>query len=80
MHRYENKIGRTRNMLNKEKIDRINELARKSKSEGLTPEEKEEQAQLRKEYLGKFRESFKGQLDSIRFVDDDRVEKGKQKN
>lgn len=67
-------------MLNKEKIERINELARKSKSEGLTPEEKEEQAQLRKEYLGKFREHFKGQLDSIRFVDDDHVEKGKQKN
>jgi len=67
-------------MLTKEKIDRINELAKKSKVECLNPEEKEEQAQLRKEYLGKFREHFKGHLESIHFVDDDCVEKSKQKN
>jgi len=68
-------------MLSKEKIDRINALARKSKSECLTPEEKEEQAVLRKEYLAKFREHFKGHLDSIQFVDDDGcVEKKKEKN
>ena len=67
-------------MLTKEKIDRINELAKKSKATCLTPEEKEEQAELRKEYLVKFREHFKGHLESIRFVDDDCVEKGKEKN
>jgi uncharacterized protein YnzC (UPF0291/DUF896 family) len=67
-------------MLTKEKMDRINELARKSKVECLTVEEKEEQAELRKEYLGKFREHFKGHLESIRFVDEDCVEKEKQKN
>ena len=67
-------------MLPKEKIDRINELAKKSKVTCLTPEEKEEQAQLRKEYLGKFREHFKGHLESIRFVDDESVEKSKEKN
>lgn len=67
-------------MLNKEKIDRINELARKSKITCLTPEEKEEQAELRKEYLEKFREHFKSHLESIRFVDDECVEKGKEKN
>ena len=67
-------------MLTKEKIDRINELARKSKITSLSPEEKEEQAELRKEYLGKFREHFKSHLESIRFVDDDCVEKGKGKN
>jgi len=66
-------------MLTKEKIDRINELAKKSKVTCLSPEEKEEQAQLRKEYLEKFREHFKSQLESIRFVDDC-VEKGKEKN
>ena len=39
-------------MLKKEKIDRINQLAKKSKtSEGLTAEEKAEQQQLRKEYI-----------------------------
>lgn len=67
-------------MLTKEKIDRINELARKSKIECLTPEEKEEQAVLRREYLGRFREHFKGHLESIRFVDEDCVEKDKEKN
>lgn len=68
-------------MLTKEKIDRINELARKSKVTCLTQEEKAEQAVLRKEYLEKFRENFKSQLDSIEFVDNDEcVEKEKQKN
>ncbi|MBQ8830897.1 MAG: DUF896 domain-containing protein [Oscillospiraceae bacterium] len=43
--------------MEKSKIDRINELARKSKSVGLTPEEKEEQAQLRAEYIADFRRS-----------------------
>ena len=57
-------------MLTKEKIDRINQLARKSKSEGLTDEEKLEQQQLRKEYIEKFRESFKGHLNRIKFVED----------
>ncbi len=36
--------------MDQKKIDRINELAHKSKAEGLTPEEKEEQTQLRTEY------------------------------
>ena len=36
--------------MNQEKINRINELARKSKAEGLTDEEKAEQTQLRNEY------------------------------
>ena len=36
--------------MDQKKIDRINELARKSKAEGLSPEEKEEQTQLRNEY------------------------------
>ena len=67
-------------MLTKEKIDRINELAKKSKVASLTPEEKAEQVELRKEYLGKFREHFKSHLESIRFVDDDCVEKSKGKN
>jgi len=57
-------------MLEKEKIDRINQLARKAKAEGLTPEEKEEQRVLREEYLEKFRENFKGHLNRIKFVED----------
>ena len=50
--------------MEKSRIDRINELARKSKSEGLTPEEKEEQARLRKEYVQAFRASMRGILDN----------------
>ncbi len=57
-------------MIGKEKIDRINELARKNKEEGLTEEERKERAQLREEYLAKFRENFRGHLDRIKFVED----------
>ena len=48
-----------------EKIQRINELAKKSRTtEGLTPEEKQEQAQLRQEYIDAMKQSLKSQLDS----------------
>lgn len=48
----------------KEKIDRINELARKSKTPtGLSAEEKAEQRALREEYLKEFRRSFRDQLE-----------------
>lgn len=56
-------------MLSKDKIDRINELARKSKVVGLSEEEKIEQSNLRQEYLAKFRESFRAQLENIEIVD-----------
>ncbi len=46
------------------KIDRINELARKSKSEGLTPQEAEEQKALREEYINEFRMGMRGILDN----------------
>ena len=67
-------------MLTKVKIDRINVLARKSKVEPLTSEEIKEQKELRAEYLEKFREHFIGHLESIKFVDDNDVEKCKTKN
>ena len=57
-------------MLKKEKIDRINHLAKKSKGEGLTDKEKKEQEQLRKEYIETFREHFKGHLNRVKFVED----------
>lgn len=56
-------------MITKELLDRINELARKQRSVGLSPEEKEEQAALRKEYLAGFRENMKAVLDQIEVVD-----------
>ena len=48
-----------------QKIERINELARKKKSVGLTPEEKAEQEALRHEYLAAYRENLKAMLDSM---------------
>ncbi|TCT26669.1 uncharacterized protein YnzC (UPF0291/DUF896 family) [Melghiribacillus thermohalophilus] len=56
-------------MISKDKIQRINELARKAKSEGLTEKERNEQQNLRQEYLKSVRESFKNQLKSIKVVD-----------
>lgn len=49
--------------MNQSKIDRINELARKSKTVGLTDEEKEEQKILRAEYVAAFKASLVGQLE-----------------
>ena len=46
-------------------IERINELARKSKAEGLTDAEREEQALLRKEFIADFRRNLRSQLDNI---------------
>ena len=46
-------------------IQRINELARKSKAEGLTTAEKEEQASLRREYIEAIRMNLRGQLNNI---------------
>lgn len=48
-----------------ERIARINELYHKSQAEGLSEEEKEEQARLRKEYVENIRANMKSQLDSI---------------
>lgn len=56
-------------MLSKEKINRINQLSKKSKSEGLTDKEKDEQTALRKEYLRSVRGSFKNQLKSMKVMD-----------
>ncbi|MDU6631480.1 MAG: DUF896 domain-containing protein, partial [Lachnoanaerobaculum sp.] len=47
------------------KIDRINELAHKQKSVGLTEEEKIEQAALRKEYIESIRESLRANHNNI---------------
>lgn len=46
-------------------IARINELARKSKNEGLTEEEAMEQTELRGKYIANFRANFRKQLEKI---------------
>ena len=56
-------------MITEDKIKRINELARKSKAEGLTEEEKEEQQILRREYIDAFKSNLRAQLEQIEFTD-----------
>lgn len=56
-------------MIMKEKIDRINELARKKKEYGLTEDEADEQMTLRAEYLSAIRTNLRAQLDNIEIVD-----------
>ena len=53
-----------------DRLNRINELARKAKTVGLTPEEEAERDQLRKEYLAAFRQNLQAQLDSVVVVDE----------
>ena len=48
-----------------EKIDRINALAHKDKSVGLTEEEKKERELLRKEYIASVRKNLRAQLDNV---------------
>lgn len=56
-------------MLSKEKLNRINELAQKKKTIGLTEAEGKEQTLLRKEYLQTFRDSFKETIVSSTVID-----------
>ena len=51
--------------MDQKQIDRINELARKSKATGLTPAEKEEQQQLRAEYIKAIRRNMRAQMNNI---------------
>ena len=51
--------------MDKEKIDRINELARIKKQRALTEAEAAEQAALRQEYLAEYRENLKAMLDNL---------------
>lgn len=52
-------------------LKRINELAKKSREEGLTSEEKVEQQDLRQAYLKDFRESMRSQIESMTVIDPD---------
>lgn len=58
--------------MKKSKLDRINELARKSKtSEGLTEEEKQEQKILRQEYINAYKANLIAQLENTYVVEPD---------
>lgn len=56
-------------MLSPEKLARINELANKKKTVGLTMEEAKEQTLLRKEYLGVFRSNMKQTIENVTVID-----------
>jgi len=55
-------------------INRINELSRKSKSEGLTEQELAERDRLRKQYLSIFKNNFRQELNRIEVVDESPVQ------
>lgn len=56
--------------MEQKKIDRINELARKQKIEGLTEQELAEQKILRREYIDSFKSSLISQLNNIYIIDE----------
>lgn len=57
--------------MEREKIARINELARKKREQGLTEEELQEQQALRQEYLRDFRENMQAVLEDVRVEQED---------
>ena len=61
--------------MDQKKIDRINELSRKSKTEGLTEAEKAEQTQLRNEYRAAVTGNLRQQLDNTYIITPERKKK-----
>lgn len=61
--------------MTQEKINRINELAKKQKEVGLTEEEKQEQYVLRREYIDSFKMSLVSQLENTYIVNPDGTKK-----
>ena len=59
-------------MISQNEIDRINELARKKKSVGLTELEAAEQKKLRQKYIDAVKVNLRSQLEMIEIVDDDK--------
>lgn len=57
--------------MTKEEIARINELAKKSREEGLSNQEKDEQRALRQQYLKEFRGNFEAVLQGIKVQEED---------
>ena len=64
-------LERKSEMLDPKKIERINELARKKKTVGLTQVEQDEQLILRQEYLEAFRGGMRNHIEGLKVVDED---------
>lgn len=58
-------------MLSKEKLERINHLAKLSKERNLYKEELEEQKALREEYLFNLRKGFKNHIEGLKILDEE---------
>lgn len=56
--------------MTQELLNRINFLSKKSREEGLTEEEKKEQAELRAQYIKEFRQGVLNTLDNVYIVDE----------
>ena len=67
-------MGEVYNMVTKEQIARINELAKKKKAEGLTAEEQAEQKVLYRAYIDAFKANLRAQLENIEIIDEDKQE------
>lgn len=70
--------------MNQEKIDRINQLAKLAKERDLTPQETQERATLRQEYIASVKASLSSQLDNTYFLESDgrhqKLEKKKEES
>ncbi len=64
-------IRRLGDKMTEDIIKKINELANKAKTEGLTPEETIRQQELRQEYLALFRQNLRGTLDNVSIKEPD---------
>ncbi|WP_027109167.1 DUF896 family protein [Lacticigenium naphthae] len=58
-------------MLSKEKLDRINVLARKKRDKGLSEEETKEQKELREEYIKTFRSGMRNHIEGMKVIDEE---------
>ncbi|MER2174125.1 MAG: DUF896 family protein [Carnobacterium sp.] len=58
-------------MLPKDQIERINELAKKSKNKGLTIQEQVEQKELRDAYITAFRGGMRNTIEGVKIVDEE---------
>lgn len=58
-------------MLSQDKLDRINDLARKQRADGLTEEEKKEQEELRQQYIKAFRSGMRNSIEGMKIVDEE---------
>ena len=74
-------------MLEKEQLDRLNELAKKKRDQKINKDELEELTKLRKEFLTNFRNSFKKQIEQTKVIDPegndvtpDKIKEIKEKN